>query len=105
MEDNQPKYDRVVAYIRKSSEDNLKGEANKQLNSLEYQKDFVKEAVNRYKLKLVGPIFEDDKTGYEAFARDSFAKMLDYLKDHKAKLTELFVLKSVDLPVILPTAE
>ena len=86
MEDNEPKYNRVVAYIRKSSEDNLKGEANKQLNSLEYQKDFVKEAITKYKLELVGPVFEDDKTGYEAFARDSFANMLDYLKDHKGEI-------------------
>lgn len=86
MEDKQPKYDRVVAYIRKSSEDNLKGGANKQLNSLEYQRSFVKEALNKYNLKLVGPIFEDDKTGYEAFVRDSFAEMLDYLKDHKNKV-------------------
>lgn len=86
MEDNLPKYDRVVAYIRKSSEDNLKGEANKQLNSLEYQKEFVKEAIERYKLKLVAPIFKDDKTGYEAFVREDFIKLLDYLKDHKDKV-------------------
>ncbi len=86
MEDKEPKYNRVVAYIRKSSEDNLKGEANKQLNSLEYQKDFVKEAITKYKLELVGPIFEDDKTGYEAFARDSFNDLLKYLKDHKGEI-------------------
>ncbi len=89
MEDDQQKFDRVVAYIRKSSEDNLKGEANKQLNSLEYQRDFIKKAVERYKLKLVGPIFEDDKTGYEAFVRDgekSFKEMLDYLKEHKGEV-------------------
>lgn len=86
MEDNEPKYNRVVAYIRKSSEDNLKGEANKQLNSLEYQRAFVKDAITRYKLELVGSIFEDDKTGYEAFARDNFAKMLDYLKEHKGEV-------------------
>ena len=86
MEDDKQKYNRVVAYIRKSSEDNQKGEANKQLNSLEYQKNFVKEALKRYELKLVGPIFEDDKTGYVAFQRDSFAEMLEYLKDNKGKI-------------------
>jgi hypothetical protein len=59
MVDNEPKYNRVVAYLRKSSEDNQQGVANKQLNSLEYQKRFVKEAVQRYDLKLVGPVFED----------------------------------------------
>ncbi|MBU1117558.1 recombinase family protein [Patescibacteria group bacterium] len=86
MEDNEPKYNRVVAYIRKSSEDNKEGEAKKQLNSLEYQNDFVKEAIKKYKLELAGPIFEDTKTGYEAFVRDDFAKMLDYLKDHKDEI-------------------
>jgi site-specific DNA recombinase len=89
MEDSEPKYDRVVAYIRKSSEDNLKGEASKQLNSLEYQKNFIKEAINRYTLKLVGPVFEDDKSGYDAFIRDGnngFNAMLEYLKEHKNKV-------------------
>jgi len=86
MENNEQKYDRVVAYLRKSSEDNLKGEANKQLNSLEYQRDFVKKALVLYNLKLVGPIFEDDKTGYEAFVRDGFDDLLDYLKDHKGEV-------------------
>lgn len=86
MEDNSNKYNRVVAYIRKSSEDTLKGDANKQLNSLEYQRDFVKQAVEKYKLKLVGPIFEDDKTGYEAFVRDGFDALLNYLKDHRDEI-------------------
>ena len=29
MDEKEPKYDRVVAYLRKSSEDNVKGEQNK----------------------------------------------------------------------------
>lgn len=89
MEDKEPKYDRVVAYIRKSSEDNLKGKANKQQNSLEYQREFIKTAISRYGLKLMRPVFEDDKTGYEAFVRDGvngFNEMLEYLKDHKDKV-------------------
>lgn len=80
---SQEAFSRVIAYIRKSSEDNIKGEASKQLNSLEYQRQFVSEAQRRYKLTLVHPPFEDDKTGYEAFARDGFQEMLDYLQDHK----------------------
>jgi site-specific DNA recombinase len=86
MEDNKPKYDRVIAYVRKSSEDNLKGEANKQLNSLEYQKSFVKDAITKYRLELVGPVFEDDKTGYEAFVREGFDNLLTYLREHKGEI-------------------
>ena len=82
----EPKYDRVVAYVRKSSEDNEKGEGTKQLNSLEYQRDFVKEAIKKYELKLIHEKFEDDKTGYEAFVRDGFEEMLNFLKDHKGEV-------------------
>lgn len=86
MEDKQENYNRVIAYIRKSSEDNEKGQANKQLNSLDYQKNFVNEAITRYNLKLLRQPFEDDKTGYEAFVRDGsngFNAMLEYLREHK----------------------
>ncbi|NCN83136.1 MAG: hypothetical protein COU65_04755 [Candidatus Pacebacteria bacterium CG10_big_fil_rev_8_21_14_0_10_42_12] len=87
MADNiDQKYSRVVAYIRKSSEDNKKGGANKQLNSLKYQKDFVNEARARYGLKLVHPIFSDDKSGYEAYLRDGFNDMMSYLKENKGKV-------------------
>lgn len=75
---------RVIAYIRKSSEDNEKGEAHKQLNSLEYQRVWVTEAVKKHNLKLLIPPFEDDKTGYEAFVRNGengFNDMLEYIKD------------------------
>ena len=87
MNDNPPEqYNRVIAYIRKSSEDNIKGEAHKQLNSIEYQRKFVPKAVQMYDLKLIREPFEDDKTGFYAFVRDGsngFNAMLDYLKDHK----------------------
>ena len=76
----EPEYKRVVAYIRKSSEDNKDGEATKQINSLEYQHTFVSKAIKDYGLQLVCEPFEDDKSGYEAFQRDGFRDMLDYLK-------------------------
>ncbi len=83
MNNDEQKYDRVVAYIRKSSEDNEKGEANKQQNSIEYQRRFVKDAVEKHALTLVHAPFEDSKSAYEAFARPDFDSMLDYLKEHK----------------------
>jgi len=83
MTDLHPEYKQVVAYIRKSSEDNEQGEAHKQLNSIEYQRQFVKDASQKYDLKGPIRIFEDDKTGYEAFVREGFEEMLVYLKDHK----------------------
>lgn len=89
MDEDQKKYNRVVAYIRKSSEDNKQGEANKQLNSLEYQQNFVKRALQQYDLKLVRPVFEDDKSGYDAFIRDGengFNAMLTYLKEHRGEV-------------------
>lgn len=75
---------RVIAYIRKSSEDNEKGEAHKQLNSLEYQGTWVNDAVQKHNLELLLPPFEDNKTGYEAFVRDGengFNEMLEFIKD------------------------
>lgn len=75
---------RVVAYIRKSSEDNKTGESSKQVNSLKYQKEFVSEAVNKYDLELLCRPFEDDKTGYTAFVRDApngFNEMLTYINE------------------------
>jgi DNA invertase Pin-like site-specific DNA recombinase len=86
MDNELPKPIRVVAYIRKSSEDNEDGEATKQQNSLEYQRQFVKDAINKYELKLIRPNFEDDKTGYQAFVRDGengFNAMLEYLREHR----------------------
>jgi site-specific DNA recombinase len=83
MDEKEPKYDKVVAYLRKSSEDNVKGEQNKQLNSIEYQRQFAKDAVVRYNLKPILKTFEDDKTGYEAYVRDGFEAMLTFLEDNK----------------------
>ena len=83
---NPQQNNRVVAYIRKSSEDNQQGGANKQLNSLKYQRDFVYEAMDRHKLKLIGKIYEDDKTGYEAYVRDGFNQMTTYLEEHKGEI-------------------
>lgn len=88
MENEEIKPLQVVAYIRKSSEDNARGEANKQLNSMEYQHYFVKEAITKYNLH-VEKTFQDDKTGYEAFVRDGpdgFNAMLDYLKENKGEI-------------------
>ena len=50
--DDKGPFNRVLAYIRKSSEDKADGEANKQLNSFSYQRNFVKEAITKYDLKL-----------------------------------------------------
>ena len=87
MTNNQePHYNRVIAYIRKSSEDNERGEAHKQLNSLEYQRQFVKDAIARHNLKLVHSPFVDDKTGYEAFVRDGFQAMMEYLDEHSEEV-------------------
>lgn len=84
MENNEPKFDRVVGYIRKSSEDNEQGGATKQLNSLDYQRHFVtQEAPVKYDLKPPIKVFEDDKSGYEAYIRDGFEEMLHYLEDRK----------------------
>ena len=83
MNNDEPEYKRVIAYVRKSSEDNEKGGASKQLNSIEYQRQFVFEAQQKYGLTLVTKPFEDDKTGYEAYVREGFEKMLSYLENHK----------------------
>lgn len=89
QEEENQKYNRVIAYIRKSSEDNELGEANKQLNSIEYQREFVKKAILQYNLSLIKPPFEDDKTGYQAFVRNGengFKAMLDYLEEHPGEV-------------------
>lgn len=83
----------VVAYVRKSSEENKEGEAKKQLNSMEYQKRFVDETIKRYGLKLLHSPFEDKKSGYEAFQRDGFQEMLNYIEEHKTRLTESYAQK------------
>ncbi len=77
---------RVVAYIRKSSQDNDDGEATKQQNSLKYQRDFLEVAIKRHTLELVHEPFWDDETGYQAFIRDGFDAMLKYLKDHEGEI-------------------
>lgn len=82
MEDNKTRYNRVIAYIRKSSEDNDKGEAHKQLNSIKYQRQFIKDEIMRLDLKLIHPPFEDDKTGYEAYVRPGFREMIRFLDKH-----------------------
>lgn len=84
MANQEDKQVRVIAYIRKSSDDNEQGEAHKQLNSMEYQREWVKEAVKKHDLNLIRRPFEDDKSGYIAFHRDDengFNKMIDYIKD------------------------
>lgn len=86
MDLKEPEYKRVVAYIRKSSEDNEKGQGTKQLNSIDYQRQFVKDAIERQGLELVRQPFEDDKTGYEAYVRDGFREMVEYLKEHKTEV-------------------
>lgn len=83
MDENNTQYKRVVAYVRKSSEDNVKGVAHKQHNSVDYQRNFIKETIKRDGLKQVQPNFEDDKTGYEAFVREGFENMINYLRDHR----------------------
>lgn len=82
-EEKQEAPKQVVAYIRKSSEDNKDGEAHKQLNSIEYQRTYVQEALKKYNLELAHSPFEDDKSGYEAFIRDGFNSMLTFLKEKK----------------------
>lgn len=83
---NQHPRKKVVAYARKSSEDNEKGEANKQQNSFDYQEYFIHEALQRHGLELAQPIYKDDKTGYEAFQRESFENMLDFLTSNKGDI-------------------
>lgn len=82
----EPKYDRVIAYIRKSSEDSKNGKPVKQINSLPGQRNFLKEALDRYELKLLRKPFADSKSGYKAFEREGFDEMLDYLRDNKGKV-------------------
>jgi len=83
LSDSSPKL--VVAYIRKSSEDNARGEANKQLNSIEYQQQFAEEAKKKYGVTVV-QTYQDDKTGYDAFIRPDFKRMLDFLKDKNGEI-------------------
>ena len=85
METEENKHNRVVAYVRKSSEDSEDGVAHKQLNSIEYQRQFVKEAMSKYNV-IIERTFEDDKSAYEAFERDGFQNMLDYLKENKGNI-------------------
>lgn len=86
MEINANKRKKVVAYIRKSSEDNKDGEAKKQLNSLDYQKRFCTEKIKEMGFELAHSFFIDDKTGYEAFCRESFQEMRDFLEEQKGEI-------------------
>ncbi|MCC7571638.1 recombinase family protein [Candidatus Micrarchaeota archaeon] len=74
---------KVVAYLRKSSKDNLSGEANKQLNSFSYQQNVVNDIINKNELDLKHPPFRDDHTGYYAFSRDGFHQMIKVIEDEE----------------------
>lgn len=67
---------KVFGYLRKSTEDNQEGEARKQKNSLENQRSVVKEIAQRNNLQIVR-FFQDSQTGYKAFVRDDFNKMIE----------------------------
>ena len=73
---------KVLAYLRKSTEDNKEGEARRQKNSIEYQREVVKEIAERNNLEIVR-YFEDSKTGYKAFQREGFDKMLEFFREQK----------------------
>lgn len=78
---------KVVAYIRKSSEDNKDGEAKKQLNSLEYQREFAKIAPEKFTVEYaVSEYFHDDKTGYEYNVRPGFKEMMNYIEENSDKV-------------------
>lgn len=85
MENENNKPIPVVSYIRKSSEENKEGEARKQINSFEYQRAFTQEAIPKYNLRVVKS-YEDDKSAYEAFERDGFKEMMEYLMEHKGDI-------------------
>ena len=57
---------KVLAYLRKSTEDNKEGEARRQKNSIEYQREVVKEIAERNNLEIVR-YFEDSKLGIKLF--------------------------------------
>ncbi|MFA7627997.1 MAG: recombinase family protein [Candidatus Dojkabacteria bacterium] len=69
---------KVYAYLRKSTEENKEGESRRQQNSLEYQKRSVEETARKNNLEIVRT-FKDSKTGYKAFVRDGFNKMMDQI--------------------------
>lgn len=84
---SESKQYRVVVYMRKSSEDNKRGKAYRQLNSLKYQKRIIDEIVKRERLILLRTEpFQDDHTGYKAYARDGFKALLDYIRNNKGKV-------------------
>lgn len=85
MDNEKVEPKKVVAYIRKSSEDNIQGETSKQLNSIEYQKQFVIDAYGKFNVNVIAT-FQDDKTGYEAFIRDGFNQLVEYLKENKGNI-------------------
>lgn len=82
----EDEYKQVVAYVRKSSEDNDKGVASKQLNSFKYQREFINGFIRDNKMTLVHPIFQDDKTGYKAYVREEFNKMMDFIEENPSKV-------------------
>lgn len=77
---------RVIAYVRKSSEDTLSGKVNKQQNSFAYQEEIVKNIVKREGLILLREPFQDDHTGYKANSREGFDKLLTYIQENKGKV-------------------
>lgn len=84
QEENKPH--QVVAYLRKSSEDTKEGRANRQLNSLSYQKRAINKIIEKEGLRLLREPFQDDHTGYKAYVRDGFNEMIDYIEANKDKI-------------------
>ena len=81
MENNNPqKKQRVYAYLRKSTEDNAEGETRKQKNSLDNQRRVVDEIAEKNNLKIVD-YFSDSATGYKAYIRDDFNKMIELFRE------------------------
>jgi site-specific DNA recombinase len=77
---------RVVAYIRKSSEDAKGGEANRQLNSFNYQRKTIQRIIDRENLILLKEPYQDDHTGYKAYVRENFEKMIEYIQENRGKV-------------------
>jgi DNA invertase Pin-like site-specific DNA recombinase len=77
---------RVIAYIRKSSEDAKRGKANRQLNSFNYQKETIRKIIDRENLILLRQPFQDDNTGYKAYIREGFEKLIEYIQENKDKV-------------------
>lgn len=74
---------KVVAYIRKSSEDTKDGDVNKQVNSFSYQKKVVDNLIKEHDLDLLTKVFQDDHSGYKAFSRVNFDLMLKFIEKNE----------------------